>query len=939
MSRSTISTSSPALTQGCRILCCVFPFWSVERQRRDRQLAGSDGANPSDERSGQGRRASGERSPQESLDASGVAACRWRHPRTMSRVWVPGPRATEAPGRTPVDAPGHPILVVQASRGVRTVIATCPNGLRDGVRPGMTLVQAKASLVACGDIVEPAGSERVARSRSQREQDGSMRASPPHASYPIGRYLDHAPARGSGGGADGSDRSSACIVVEHDPRRDAEVLRALAARLLMLVPSVASRTASDAEEERANGCDASPDWRTPGEAVLWGDLTGCERILAQRYGGEEPFLAALQQRLQRRGWTVRVAIGPTPGIGWAVARYARCAAGEHPVEDARSVGQHSARIIRPGEEIEAIRNLPIECLRLRREDAAALREVQVERVGQLLDISRSELAERFVGERIGTERRTGTRSAGRRAARIGRAGGHSQRADRRSSEAGSAAISHSGGGTRDGTGRGNANADADADVNGFQPSVQARVRARTSSCPALAVLARLDQCLGTLPEPLVPLRVHPPFRVRHCFDGPVQHPDAIELVTVDLIDRLCRSVRRSERGISRIRWTAERVHGNPLAITFDLGVPTRQRDQLWALLHPHLERLQAEMGGTDGDRAQVARSRRRATRDGRQVRRWRDRIARGDANPQIASMGIDAITLEAPRTVPVPHRQHIGLDSKALLQHTAVTGSITGGVTGGITAQRQTRSPTLDADALACADRLSARLGRHRVLRGMHHGSHEPELAWGRAPWDGTVDRPSGHTAKGSPHAEHMRHMVHLSQAPPAGDRPPWLLEQPHPIRMIGGTLGEQPPFASSHAAAGPERCHTATSSTDTLSFCWSNRLYRVVDIDGWECIDSAWWDSISPASMRSLRQQTHQAHLAHQADTCSTAADTPIPELRATRRWYCRVICADGSVFWMYRIMPIGTDHPAEIVRDRTADTAHPTGHPDQWWLHGGWF
>jgi hypothetical protein len=428
----------------------------------------------------------------------------------------------------------------------------------------------------------------------------------------------------------------------------------------------------------------------------------------------------------------------------------------------------------------------------------------------------------------------------------------------------------------------------------------------------------LDQCLGTLPEPLVPLRTHPTYRVRHSFDAPIQHPEAIELITVDLIDQLCRSVQRSERGISRIRWTAERTHARPLVVTFDLSIPTRQRDQLWALLHPHLERLPIEMSGHGFGNARKRSKRRRTQRhaghDGHAGERDNP-VPAGETTLRVASDGIDAIVLEALRTLSVPHHQ-VGLMPTGL-QQAACNRASWSRLSDGMPNETQHLAPTaLDPAALACADRISARLGRQRVLCGAHQASHEPERAWERVPWDAVlkvggqfgqgITRDRHGITMGSHEAYGGREGASLPPHAPRGDRPPWLLDPPQLVLVTRGATEDRPSLP-----------------VFQWRFQWRGHLYRIIDTDGWECLDGTWWDR-----------------------TPTTAGERP------SRRWYCRATCTDGSVFWMYSVTSVGAERPRMFDIEDEHRAAAPDETPSgtttrdtipsntrAWWLHGGWF
>ena len=105
------------------------------------------------------------------------------------------------------------------------------------------------------------------------------------------------------------------------------------------------------------------------------DVTGCRRL----FGGERAQLDALVDAVQRLGWAARACVAGTVGCAWAVARY----------------GREERRVVAAGEEQAALVGLPVRALRVEDEAAEALREVGVESVGELLGLSREELAARF----------------------------------------------------------------------------------------------------------------------------------------------------------------------------------------------------------------------------------------------------------------------------------------------------------------------------------------------------------------------------------------------------------------------------------------------------------------------------------------------------------------------------------------------------------------
>jgi protein ImuB len=113
------------------------------------------------------------------------------------------------------------------------------------------------------------------------------------------------------------------------------------------------------------------------------DITGAAHLL----GGEAALCADLFGRLTRQGLAAALALAPTPGAAWALARYGRRSAGEValivPPEASRSALD------------AALASLPVSGLRLPPDKAAALRRVGLKRIGDLIGRPRAPLAARF----------------------------------------------------------------------------------------------------------------------------------------------------------------------------------------------------------------------------------------------------------------------------------------------------------------------------------------------------------------------------------------------------------------------------------------------------------------------------------------------------------------------------------------------------------------
>jgi protein ImuB len=108
---------------------------------------------------------------------------------------------------------------------------------------------------------------------------------------------------------------------------------------------------------------------------LFLDIEGCEHL----FDGERALLKMLVHYFRTQGWKLRCALADTAGLAWALAHS----------------GDRSVVIIPPGEREPCLRPLPLAALRIPYDDIRTLTELGVERVGQLLNFPRKELAARF----------------------------------------------------------------------------------------------------------------------------------------------------------------------------------------------------------------------------------------------------------------------------------------------------------------------------------------------------------------------------------------------------------------------------------------------------------------------------------------------------------------------------------------------------------------
>ncbi len=113
-----------------------------------------------------------------------------------------------------------------------------------------------------------------------------------------------------------------------------------------------------------------------------------------------------------------------------------------------------------------------------------------------------------------------------------------------------------------------------------------------------AVARRLDQALGDMPEPLMPLGETPSRRVRLSFAEPISDPAdlacAIERLVADLVPRLA----REGVGARRLDLAFHRVDGRVEHISLGTARPTRDPRHLARLLTAKLDTV--DLGGDPG---------------------------------------------------------------------------------------------------------------------------------------------------------------------------------------------------------------------------------------------------------------------------------------------------------------------------------------------------
>ena len=154
-----------------------------------------------------------------------------------------------------------------------------------------------------------------------------------------------------------------------DPAGDERALRSLAVWAERWSPSVSL----DASGEGLEG--------------LFLDVTGAAHL----FGGEAALLEQIRTRLREAGAAARVAMAPTPGAAWALARWDE---GATPP----AVGEEGLS--------EALADLPVEALRIDEKTLATARRFGLTTIGSLYGMPRAGLARRFRdGDAIGLVKR------------------------------------------------------------------------------------------------------------------------------------------------------------------------------------------------------------------------------------------------------------------------------------------------------------------------------------------------------------------------------------------------------------------------------------------------------------------------------------------------------------------------------------------------------
>ena len=444
-----------------------------------------------------------------------------------------------------------PFLVVEERNRVHHVLGCCELAQAVGVYAGMTTSQAQA---ICPQQQTPEAARAGVLLERLRGQQGRY-----------GRIVSC------------SDRM---LAVHWDAPMAARALKRLALCLERWIPVVSIDAAACGSDDQSSG----------GSTLILGDFTGCAQLFRGKHATERGLMRRVAASFARRGFRTQIATASTVGGAAAMARWmARWMMG--------SMARGTARVPQPptlhcsssdccvaiprGSELQYLESLPIEALRISAASAAALRSVEVERVGQFAKLGRQGAAARLSG-------------------RDEHAGGASTPAlvpmpaltPRRRAR------------SRDET----------PSLFDIEPhEVDARPR-RSVSRSTEDVLLRLDQALGVVDETLVALRTREPVIFSRVFDGPCSRMETLFAACGELIERMAAMLQARREGLRYAVWifrhaqlpadlSTDQTDSVDLSaqtresrIDLRLARPSARRVHLWTVLRTRLENLPLDHG-------------------------------------------------------------------------------------------------------------------------------------------------------------------------------------------------------------------------------------------------------------------------------------------------------------------------------------------------------
>jgi len=123
-----------------------------------------------------------------------------------------------------------------------------------------------------------------------------------------------------------------------------------------------------------------------------------------------------------------------------------------------------------------------------------------------------------------------------------------------------------------------------------------RRRFRNRSSPAANPLLRLDQLLGKVPEPLLPVVARPMPMVQRRLAEPLRHRAPLDHVVEDLAGNMGRALEARGEGARRLELALWRVDGEVLMRRIELAAATREAAHITRLFAKRLDDIDAGFG-------------------------------------------------------------------------------------------------------------------------------------------------------------------------------------------------------------------------------------------------------------------------------------------------------------------------------------------------------
>lgn len=121
-------------------------------------------------------------------------------------------------------------------------------------------------------------------------------------------------------------------------------------------------------------------------------------------------------------------------------------------------------------------------------------------------------------------------------------------------------------------------------------------RFRNRRSPAANPLLRLDQLLGKVPEPLLPVLARPQPMVQRRLMEPLRHRSLLDRVVEDLAEDMVRTLEARGEGARRLELALWRVDGEVLVRRIELAAATREAGHMLRLFAARLEDVEAGFG-------------------------------------------------------------------------------------------------------------------------------------------------------------------------------------------------------------------------------------------------------------------------------------------------------------------------------------------------------